>query len=63
MASPKYYMNMTRGVNRGERRRTRLGTIGVSPRGALPTYIKEGEEEAGHQGRIKERGVLLGLQS
>jgi len=44
---------MTGGVNRGERRRTRLGTIGVSPRGALPTYIKEGEEEAGHQGCAK----------
>ena len=54
---------MTGGVNRGERRRTRLGIIGVSPRGALPTYIKEGEEEAGHQGRAKERGVLLGLRS
>ena len=52
---------MTGGVNHGERRRTRLGTIGVSPRGVLPTYIKEGEEEASHQGRAKERGVLLGL--
>ena len=46
---------MTEGVNHGERRRTRLGTIVVSPRGALPTYIKEGEEEAGHQGRAKRR--------
>ena len=33
----------------------------MSPRGALPTYIKEGEEEAGHQGRAKERGVLVGF--
>ena len=54
---------MTGGVNGGERRRTRLETIGVTPRSALPTYIKDGEEEAGHQERAKERGVLLGLQS
>ena len=54
---------MTGAVNRGERCCTRLGTIGVSPRGALPMYIKEGEEEVGYQGRAKERGDLLGLQS
>ena len=44
-------MNMTGGVNREERCHTRLGTIGVSPRGALPTYIKEGE--GGRQPRAR----------
>ena len=42
---------MTGGVNRGERRRTRLGTIEVSPRGVLPTYIRREREEAGPRGR------------
>ena len=31
--------------------------------GAPTPIYKGGEEEAGHQGRAKERGVLLGLQS
>ena len=52
---------MTGGANCGGRRRTRLETIGVSPRGALPTYIKEGDGGGRPLGARHKGVVLLGL--
>ena len=53
---------MTGGVNGGGGAAHSLEQL-MCVTAAPSLYIKEGEEEAGHQGRAKERGVLLGLQS